>query len=75
MTEENNEILAKIAALIKEARLSKGLTLIDLELRTGISDGVLSKIENGKKNFNVTTLVRLAEGLEMPLEKLLAKFS
>lgn len=75
MTDENKQELEQFGAILKQLRIEKGLTLLDLEVRTGINEGTLSKIENGKKNFNFTTLVKLAKGLEIPVSKLLSKFN
>ena len=74
MTEENQEILVEFGKLLKQIRTEKGLTLLELEVRTGINEGDISKIERGKKNLAFTTLVKLARGLEISTSKLLAKF-
>jgi HTH-type transcriptional regulator, competence development regulator len=74
MTDENKQVLEEFGAILRQARIEKKLTLLDLEVRSGINEGELSRIENGKKNFNFTTLVKLAKGLEIPLSKLLSKF-
>jgi transcriptional regulator with XRE-family HTH domain len=75
MTDENKEILTQFGAILRQIRTDKGLTLLELEVRTGINEGDISKIENGRKNFAFTTLVKLAKGLEIPVYKLLAKFN
>lgn len=75
MTDENKQELEQFGSILKQLRIEKGHTLLDLEVRTGINEGTLSKIENGKKNFNFTTLVKLAKGLEVPVSKLLSKFN
>lgn len=75
MTDENKEILTQFGTILRQMRTDKGLTLLDLEVRTGINEGDISKIENGRKNFAFTTLVKLAKGLEIPVSKLLAKFN
>jgi Uncharacterized protein conserved in bacteria len=75
MTDDNKELLVQFGSILKQFRTEKGLTLLDLEVRTGINEGEISKIENGKKNFAFTTLVKLAKGLEIPLFKLLSKFT
>jgi transcriptional regulator with XRE-family HTH domain len=74
MTDENKEILTQFGANLRQIRIDKGLTLLELEVSTGINEGDISKIENGRKNFAFTTLVKLAKGLEIPVSKLLAKF-
>lgn len=75
MTEENKELLKQFGAILRQIRNEKGLTLLELEVRTGINEGDISKIENGKKNLAFTTLVKLAVGLEISVSKLLAKFN
>lgn len=60
--------------ILKRYRTTIGLTQLDLEVRTGINEGKISKIKNGK-NLDFTTLVELAKGLGIPVANLLAKFS
>jgi HTH-type transcriptional regulator, competence development regulator len=55
---------------IKQLREAKGLSQLDLELRAGIIRTGISKIENGKKNVEFMTLVKLAEALEVELFEL-----
>lgn len=74
MENENIEILTKLGKTIRQARIKKKLTLLELEVLTGISEGGISKIENGKKNFAITTLIKLAKGLEIPPSELLSDF-
>jgi transcriptional regulator with XRE-family HTH domain len=70
MTEEGQEILIVFGANLKKLRLAKGLTILDLEVRSGINNGDISKIENGKRNLSFTTLAKLAEGLGMTIKEL-----
>jgi transcriptional regulator with XRE-family HTH domain len=55
---------------LKELRKAKKLTLLDLEVMTGIGNGALSRIENGKKNIEFVTIVKLADALEVELIEL-----
>jgi len=71
---EKEKILKKFGASVKQIRKSKKMTMLDLEVATGISEGSLSKIENGKKNLALTTVVKLAEGLAVSPSKLLHPF-
>ena len=57
----------QIAAKIKALRRSAGLTLEELAKRTGLSKGLLSKVENHKTSPPIATLARIAEGLEAPI--------
>ncbi len=51
-----------IRALV-EARNERGITQKELSAITGITQGDISKLENGTGNPSVRTLQRLAEGL------------
>lgn len=69
--ELSKEILLKeFGANLKRLRESQGLTLMDLELKSGINNGDISRIEGGKINFTFTTLVKLARGLEISVSNL-----
>jgi DNA-binding XRE family transcriptional regulator len=59
-----------IAEQVRRNRLSKGLTIGDMAARVGISKAMLSKIENAQTSCSLTTLARLAAGLEVPVTSL-----
>jgi len=56
-----------IALRVKETRQRKGLPIRTLADQTGISKGMLSKIENAQVSPSLATLARLAEALDTPL--------
>jgi transcriptional regulator with XRE-family HTH domain len=56
-----------IALRVKEARQRKGLPMGHLSEQTGISKGMLSKIENAQVSPSLATLARLADALDTPL--------
>jgi DNA-binding XRE family transcriptional regulator len=56
-----------IALRVREARQRKGLAIRTLSERTGISKGMLSKIENAQVSPSLATLARLATALDTPL--------
>jgi DNA-binding XRE family transcriptional regulator/quercetin dioxygenase-like cupin family protein len=56
-----------IALRVKEARQRKGVPMGQLSERTGISKGMLSKIEHAQVSPSLATLARLAEALDTPL--------
>lgn len=58
---------AIIQALI-DARKQRGITQKELSERTGISQGDISKLENGNGNPSVRTLKRLASAMGMALK-------
>lgn len=62
---DEEEIIQKFASRVKKLREKKGLTLVDLEIATGIDESYLSKIELGKKNVSIVILTKLAKGLNV----------
>ena len=52
---------------IKKIRGIKGLTLKQLGLKTGISPGMLSRLENNQSSPPIATLAKIAQGLEVPI--------
>ncbi len=60
------------AAAIKAARVEQGLTLRALSARIGLPYSTLSKLENGKMELTYDKLLKLAQGLNIELGKLLA---
>jgi transcriptional regulator with XRE-family HTH domain len=57
-------LLREAFQLLKADRQAQGLSLTDLEKRTGIGRGALSRLENdAEANPTVTTLLRYSEAL------------
>ena len=50
--------------LLKQRRL-KGWTQEQLAERSGVSRSRISKMENGKENFNIESLLLIAQSLEI----------
>src|SRR3712207_2878451 len=61
-----------IGKRIRDLRTAAGETLATLSQKTGISPSTLSKIENDKVSPTFSNLVRLAGGLRMQLNDLIA---
>ena len=60
--------------MIRELRLKRGWTQTELARRSGVKQGVLSYIENGRtKHPRIDTLAALAAALGVPIEKLTTK--
>ncbi len=55
----------KIADKIREIRNNKGLTLARLSDETGLSKGLLSRIENNQVSPPIATLSKIAQGLDV----------
>jgi transcriptional regulator with XRE-family HTH domain len=49
---------------LKRLRKSRKLTLVDLEVATGINNGEISRLERGLKNVELVTITKLAEALQ-----------
>lgn len=64
--------MAHLGAKIRALRTNKKITLPALAERAGISKGLLSKIEtDGTSNPSVSTLYKIAEGLELTIADIL----
>jgi transcriptional regulator with XRE-family HTH domain len=65
--------LKELGKRIKKIRKHKNLTQLDLEVKCGIDNGDISRIENGRKNLELYTIVKLAEALDVDLYELFVK--
>jgi transcriptional regulator with XRE-family HTH domain len=64
------ELERVIAARARDYRQAAGLSVADMAERVGISKAMLSKIENAQTSCSLTTLSRLAAGLDVPVTAL-----
>lgn len=71
--EKYTSYLLAFGQRMREIRKEKKMTLIDLEIKTGISNGKLSKIENGLVNIEFFTIVKIAEGLGVRVARLFSE--
>ncbi|MGH3398629.1 MAG: helix-turn-helix domain-containing protein [Streptosporangiaceae bacterium] len=58
---------AAIAQRVREFRLQLGWTVGQLAAQSGMSKGMLSKIENAQASPSLATLARLSEALQVPV--------
>ena len=65
MKEKDKKRLKKFAAQLIKLRKKKGLSQRELSSRCDVDYGKISKLENNKANLTLTTLLELAEGLEV----------
>lgn len=56
---------------IKRLRLSSGFTQEELALSSGLSQGYINQLENGKRNFTQKSLERIACELHVDMYRLL----
>lgn len=61
-------------AYIRQLRTDKGLTLTELAALLKLDSANLSKIENGKRDFDEKRLDKLATVFELDFEKLKAEY-
>lgn len=72
VTKQNNsiELAQHLGKTIKELRLQNKLTIADISDLSGISRGMLSKIENAQSATSLDTLVQLANALGVSISTL-----
>ncbi|RIK04284.1 MAG: DNA-binding protein, partial [Acidobacteria bacterium] len=59
-----------IAQEVRKLRIASGLSVGDMAAKVGISKAMLSKIENAQTSCSLSTLARLAAGLDVPVTSL-----
>lgn len=65
-----NDTLKKIAFNIKIERMRKNLTQSQLAEMIEVHEKYIGKIESGKQNLTIKTLIKLANALGVKLSKL-----
>ena len=74
-TEPREKVLeVAIGRAVRNFRRQKAMTVADLSKQTGLSIGMLSKIENGITSPSLTTLQSLAHSLSVPLTAFFRRF-
>lgn len=71
---KENNLEAAIGHEVRAFRKTLGITVSDLASATGISLGMLSKIENGNISPSLTTLQALSRALGVPLTAFFRRF-
>jgi transcriptional regulator with XRE-family HTH domain len=61
----------RFAANLKQQRLAKGLSQEDLADLCGLHRTYVGSVERGERNISIDNMERLADSLEVPLEKLI----
>jgi HTH-type transcriptional regulator/antitoxin HipB len=65
------QVLQRFGENVRAARKARGWTQEDLSARTGLAVVQVSRIERGKREIRLTTLLRLAEALALRPDELL----
>ena len=68
----SNDLEKYIGQEIRKHRRRANMTLLALAQRAGLSQGMMSKIENGQTSPSLSTLAALADALSVPLSSLFA---
>ena len=63
----------KFGTKLKSLRRKRGFSQLDLEIQSGINRTEISKIENGLKNIEFMTIIRLAVALDVEISDLFEK--
>jgi transcriptional regulator with XRE-family HTH domain len=75
MTDERDEILNRLPARLKQARLSQGLSLEAVSNLSGVSRSMVSQIERGESSPTIATLWNLTRALQVDFAGLLEEDS
>ncbi len=68
------KILLRFAAQLTRIRKEKGMSMRQLAAATGLEYSQIQRIEKGKVNFAFSTLVALAQGLELDFGELFKEY-
>ena len=71
-TDSSAEHRAALGRTLRELRHSRGLTLRDVAALLAVSPATLSAIENGKTGISSERIARLAEALDVPVQRVFA---
>lgn len=79
MQENSNDKIEKLiktlGLIIKTHRKAQGKTIYKISAEAGLPKATWRELEFGLKNFRFTTLWKIAEGLDIPLAKLIQELS
>lgn len=67
MKDRYSKEIIRFGERVREIRLYRNMIQLDLGEAIGMERSEISKIENGKKNVEFNTMIRLAEALEVEL--------
>lgn len=67
---DEKEIIKKVAFNIKIERMRKGLTQFQLAEMIDVHEKYIGRVESGKQNITIKTLIKLADALDTSLAKL-----
>ena len=70
---KKNLVIRKVGQKIREIRIEKGLTQVELVAKMEITTDPnnISRLEAGRSNITLFTIYRISEALEVPMKNLL----
>ena len=71
ITPTDKKVLKKFGENLRKLRKDKGLSLREMSYACSIDNSKIAKIEKGQINITLTTLLQLAQALELPASALL----
>jgi transcriptional regulator with XRE-family HTH domain len=73
-TEEKRQLQQLFGEVIREIRMENNLSQIELAERGDFNRTYISDLERGIKQASLTTIIRLADALNIKAEKLVHRF-
>ncbi len=67
---QEDDIQLQIGNRITQLRIERGLKQIDLAINCGIEDSALRRIEKGRTNPTIKTLLNIANNLDVEIKDL-----
>lgn len=61
-------VLAKLSTTMQRRRKELGLSQTDLANKLGVSQGIVSRWENGEENLTIETIAKIAVALNMQIQ-------
>ncbi|WP_363324688.1 helix-turn-helix domain-containing protein [Leifsonia virtsii] len=71
LREGNEQAAAGLGERLRQVRMDRRLSQEDLAARAGLGPGTVARIEGGHQSPRVSTVVRLANVLEIPVRQLI----
>jgi predicted transcriptional regulator len=63
----------RVGATLRDARLAAGLSQSELARQMGVGQSEVSRLEAGRKNFTLGSLLRAAEALDVDLDVIISR--
>ncbi len=71
--DQRKKVVEHAVAILREERLSQGLSMIQLAEKSGLSQSIISLIERGLRSPTMDTMLRLTEALDVPLSDVIKR--